>query len=120
MIFPGAGDVWFSLNGTTYQNNSCVALEDIGKGDDALLCVTNQTACCKHPALGDWYFPNESRVPTRDKNLGFYRTRGKMVVRMHRQGDGKDGIYRCQIPDSVNVVQTIYIGVYTANNSTGE
>ena len=44
--FPGTGDVWFSLNGTTYQNNSCVTLEDIGEGDDALLCVTNLTACC--------------------------------------------------------------------------
>ena len=50
--FTGAGDVWFSLNGTTYQNNSCVALEDIGKGNNALLCVTNQTACCNQPYTG--------------------------------------------------------------------
>ena len=40
-----AGDVWFSLNGTTYQNNSIVTLEDIGEGGDALLCVTDVTDC---------------------------------------------------------------------------
>ena len=37
--FPGAGDVWFSLRNTTYQNKSIVLLEDIGEGDDdAVLC----------------------------------------------------------------------------------
>ena len=71
--FPGAGDVWFSLNGTTYQNNSIVMLEYIGVGDDALLCITNLTACYQPnvndtgkvvPALGNWYFPNGTRVPS--------------------------------------------------------
>ena len=41
-----------------------------------------------------------------------------MVVRLHRRRDGEEGIYRCEIPDSMNVTQTIYIGVYSA--STGE
>ena len=44
--------------------------------------------------------------------------RGEMVVRMHRRRDGEEGIYRCVIPDAMNVTQTIYIGVYSA--STGE
>ena len=35
---------------------------------------------------------------------------------MHRRRDGVEGIYRCVIPDSTNVTQTIYIGVYTARN----
>ena len=34
---PIAGDVWFSLNGTIYQNNSIVTLEDICEGDAALI-----------------------------------------------------------------------------------
>ena len=61
--FPGAVDVWFSLRNTTYQNNSIVFLEDIGEGDGALLCVTNQTACCRPPytdengsAVGNWSY----------------------------------------------------------------
>ena len=40
-----------------------------------------------------------------------------MVCLNHKKG-GVDGIYRCEISDSTNAVQTIYIGVYTA--TTGE
>ena len=123
--FPGAGDVWFSLRGTTYRNNSIVFLEDIGEGDDALLCITNHTACCRRPytgvngsVLGNWFFPNESRVPSSGDQWDFHRTRGQMVVRLHRRSGGEEGIYRCEIPDAMNVTQTIYIQVYSA--STGE
>ena len=40
------------------------------------------------------------------------------MVRMNRGRGGEDGIYYCEIPDSTNVMQIIYIGVYTA--TTGE
>ena len=124
--FPGAVDVWFSLRNTTYQNNSNVILEDIGEGDDALLCITNQTACCRHTdvvsgnwsVFGDWYFPNGTRVPSSGAQWDFHRTRGEMKVLLHRRRGGEEGIYRCEIPDAMNVNQTIYIGVYSA--STGE
>ena len=134
---PGAGDVWFSLNNTTYLNNSLVTLEDIGENDTALLCRTNLTDCCNHSytggyrsAIGNWYFPNESRVPsgyswldyyrTRDLMVvqwDFYRTRGETVVHLNRRRGGEEGIYHCKIPDSTNVTQTIYIGVYAAGSS---
>ena len=114
--FSGAGDVWFSLRNNTYQNNSIVTLEDIGEGDDALLCVTNLTNCCQAPVRGNWFFPNETTVHSSgDLNTAFYRTRGEMVVPLHRRRGGVDGIYRCEIPDSMEVTQTIYIGVYTAS-----
>ena len=101
-------------------------LEDIGEGDDALLCITSLIACCKAPytgvmgpSLGNWYFPNGTRVPSVIRTSGegwdIYRTGDQMVVRMNRRRGGVDGIYRC---DSLNVTQTIYIGVYSA--STGE
>ena len=51
--FPGAGDVWFSLRNTTYQNNSIVTLEDIGEDDDALVCITNLSACCRRSYTGE-------------------------------------------------------------------
>ena len=129
-FFLGAGDVWFSLRNTTYQNNSNVILEDIGEQDDALLCKTNLTACCRSSntsdshALGNWFFPNGTRVRSKVANetsreeWDIYRTRGQMVVLLHRRRGGEEGIYRCEIPDAVNVTQTIYIGVYSA--STGE
>ena len=110
------GDVWFSLNGTAYQNNSCVTLEDIGENDTALLCMTNLTGT--ESALGNWYFPNGTTVPSNGTHGDIYRTRDQMVVYLNRRRSGEDGIYHCKIPDSTNVLQTIYIGVYTAG--TGE
>ena len=116
----------FSLNGTTYQNNSLVTLEDIGEGGDALLCVTDQPACCQPPhtqflsqsAIGNWFFPNGTRVPSSSQLWDFYRIGGQMVVLLHRRRGGENGIYCCEIPDAMNVTQYIYIGVYTEN--TGE
>ena len=123
--FPDAGDVWFSLNGTTYQNNSIVILENIGEGDDALLCITNQTACCRPPytggmghTLGNWFLPNGTRVPSLGNQWDFHRTRDQMKVLLHRRRGEEEGIYRCEIPDTMNVTQSIYIGVYSI--STGE
>ena len=100
-----------------------MTLEDIGEGDDALFCKTNLTTCCIRPytenwfALGDWLFPNGTEVPRAryfGAMLDFYTTRGQMVVGLNRRKGGVKGIYRCEIPDSLSVVQTIYIGVYTA------
>ena len=94
-------------------------MENIGEGDDALLCITNQTACCRYPyTAGNWFFPNGSRVPSSGNQWDFHRTRGQMVVGMHRRRGGVEGIYRCEIPDTFGFTQTIYIGVYSA--STGE
>ena len=119
---PGASDVWFSLGGTTYQNNSCVALEEIGEENDtALLCMTNQTACCgrsyteNQSGIGTWYFPNGTRVPFANQHWGFYGKRGQSVIGMYRRRGGEEGIYHCEIPDSMNVLQILYIGVYTTN-----
>ena len=101
-----------------------MTLEDIGENDTALLCVTNLTACCRHPdsengsSLGNWFFPNGTRVPSYNYSSDLYRDRGQMVVRMKRRGDGEEGIYRCEIPGSMDVNQTVYIGVY--NTATGE
>ena len=90
-LLPCEG-VRFSLNGTTYQNNSLVTLEDIGERDNALLCVTDITACCRSPftdsigqsALGNWWFPNGTKVPTIDHQWDFHKTRGQSVVRLQR------------------------------------
>ena len=119
-FFPAA-----VLRGIPYQNNSNVTLEDIGEGDDALLCITNLTACCQPPytgemghTLGNWFFPNRTSIRNASLGSDIFRTRGQMVVCMHRRRGGEEGIYRCEIPDAMNVTQTIYISVYSA--STGE
>ena len=127
--FPGVGNVRFALNGTTYQNNSLVTLEDIGEGDDALLCVTDLTVCCRprytgpgycgaYYFFGNWFFPNRTRIGSSSNQWDIYRTSGWMVKVLHRRRGGVDGIYHCVIPDKADVNQNIYIGVYSAN--TGE
>ena len=115
---PGAGDVWFSLKNSTYQNNSIVTLEDIGEGGDALLCITANS--CPNAengsVLGSWFFPNGIRLRGQDRNVDIYSNKTQMVVHLHHRRGGVDGIYRCEICDSTGVFQTIYIGVYTAGS----
>ena len=119
----GAGEgVRFSLRGVVYYNNSLMTLEDIGERGDALFCVTDQPACCIPPytgemgsALGNWYFPNGTRVVSSGAQWDFHRTRGQSVVLLRRKRGGDNGIYHCEIPDAMNVTQTIYIGVYPAS-----
>ena len=94
-----------------------MTLTDIGEGNEALLCMTTLTGVSV-PVRGDWYFPNGTRVLSTNNDSEIYGTRGEMVVRMNRRGDGEEGIYHCEIPVSMNVNQTIYIGVY--NTSSGE
>ena len=117
--------VRFSLNGTTYQNNSLVTLEDIGEGVYALFCVTDETACCRPPYTdstglvlrGNWFFPNGTRVSSGGLQWDFHRTRGQSVVFLQRRRGGEEGIYHCTIPDAMNVDQTIYIGVYSRTDT---
>ena len=113
------------LRGRPYRINSNVTLENIGEGDDALLCIANQTACCRPPytgetgpPVGNWFFPNGTTVFSEGNQSNFYSDRGQMVVRMNRRRDGVEGIYHCEVPDAMNVIRTIYIGVYSI--STGE
>ena len=90
--------------------------------------MTDQPACCSRyyigetgSILGNWFFPNGTRVfnfYATGTQWDFYRTRGQMIVYMHRRRGGENGIYHCEVPDIMNVAQTIYIGVYTA--SAGE
>ena len=94
-----------------------MTLTDIGHGNEALLCITNLTGA-NGSVRGDWYFPNGTRVLSTNDDSEIYGSRGEMVVRMNRRGGGEEGIYHCEIPDAMNVTQTIYIGVYTA--SSGE
>ena len=102
-----------------------MTLEDIGEGVGALHCQTDLTACCRQPyvsiQVGSWFFPNGTRVPSSGSSWDFHRTRGQSAVLLHRRSGGEEGIYSCEIPDAMNVDQTIYIGVYhRANTQAGE
>ena len=108
--------VKFILHNQTYLNNSIVALNDIGDGDDALLCVTDKPDCCKPPngntSQGEFYYPNNSAVGHPNKDTP-YRNRGPQVVRLNRRNNvlSPTGIYRCQIPDSTGMDRSIFINI---------
>ena len=116
----------FLFRGTTYRNNSLVTLEDLGGGDDALHCITNDTDCCRHPFIkeferssyGNWFYPNDTRVQSEDVQWDFYRDRSLSIVHMFRRRGGDIGIYCCQLPYVTNDTAYLYIGVYT--ETTGE
>ena len=96
-----------------------MTLEDIGEGYGALFCLTDQHACCRSPyssnAIGNWFFPNGTRVPSSGAQWIFHRVRsGPGLIYLNRRRGGVNGIYSCVIPDAMNVPRTIYIGVYSA------
>ena len=106
----GAGYPRCWLRGTTYQNNSLVTLEDIGDDGYGLSCI----GACYSSVIRNWFFPNGTRVPSKVVGWDFYHIHREM----QRRRGGVNGIYHCEILDAMNVTQTIYIGVYTAE--TGE
>ena len=97
----------------SYQPNSIVDAADIGEEDSALLCYTD-IGGVKMNRLGKWYFPNGSAVRANNSNHDSYRNRGTNVVGLNRRDNTiiPTGIFRCEIPDTSGINQTVYIGIY--------
>ena len=104
------------LRNQTYLNNSIVAINDIGEGENALLCVTDNPDCCKPPngdtSQGEFYYPDNTAVGFSSTN-SLYRNRDTQVVRLNRRNGtpSTTGIYRCEIPDSTGRNQRLYINI---------
>ena len=114
-------DVYLSLNGTVIPNHGYVEIGDIGSISDnkALLCHTNGPATQGNSQnlqpRGEWYAPNGNRVGISPPVPGFTRNRGAMVVRLGEStGTPLEGIYRCEIEDADDTLQTVYVGLYNA------
>ena len=64
---------------------------------------------------GEWYASNGDRVGGTPAVPGFTRNRGAMVVRLGEiSGTPLEGIYRCEIEDADETLQTVYVGLYNA------
>ena len=127
--------IQLTMNGTAelYSNNSIVTRTDIGTGSSALLCITTSPGCCSsvNNQTG-WYFPSGKAVPYRGKmreTKPYYHTRNNpdiskdhhslWSVKLHRNPNGNTtGIFRCDILDGSQNLQSLYIGIY--NSDTGE
>ena len=118
-------DVGFFLKGNLYPNNSLVNLDEIGKGTEALFCLTNNISCCENPSQGDWFGPTENliRIMAEMENTidDFYTSRGPSVIYLNKVATGssqtQSGVFYCRVPDADGNNRTIYIGIY--NNEEG-
>jgi hypothetical protein len=75
--------VHLSLKGAVYDNNSAIQITEIGETipdtanlNDGLQCITDSMPCCAGARLGQWYFPDRTRVPVLGMATTFYRNRG--------------------------------------------
>ena len=101
-------------------NSSYILRPRIGEGhNDSLHCVTDNSDCCRN-GEGNWY--NERGGEVQQGSVGdsdrLYVTRGDGVVYLNRrERGGGSGMWRCDIPDSNGVQQSIYI--YLGTPDTG-
>ena len=109
----------FEIKGNVLVNNSFLLRPNIGEGhNDSLHCVTDNSDCCSN-GEGNWYTETGGEVqqgPLGDSD-NLYVTRGDGVVYLNRRRGGRSGMWRCDIPDSNGVQQSIYI--YLGTPTTG-
>ena len=111
----------FEIRGDVLVNNSYILRGppvNIGEGhNDSLHCVTNNSDCCSN-GEGNWYDETGGEVHQGALgNSSLYVTRGDGVVYLNRRTGGSSGMWRCDIPDSNGVQQSIYI--YLGTPTTG-
>ena len=117
-----AAGLGFNLKGELYSNNSIVTITDIGSGTNALYCFTNRSGCCRFEdggINGEWFLPNRNQVDGNGRlsTLDFSRNRGPSAVLLNRRNNamGPIGLYRCEVLDVRDIVQSIYVGLYISN-----
>lgn len=103
-----------------YHNNSFIEGASIGQqsqGGSPLQCQTNYTSCCNNN--GSWTDPGGQPVHEGVSGAtNFYVTRGTGVINLNRISGGSSGMWRCDIPDSSGVMQSMYI--YIGGDDTGK
>ena len=109
----------FEFREDVLVNNSYILRSRIGEGHNySLHCVTDNSDCCSN-GEGNWY--DETGGEVQQGSLGdsdrVYVTRGDGVVYLNRRRGGSSGMWRCDIPDSNGVQQSIYI--YLGTPTTG-
>ena len=119
-------DVYLSLDGGVIPNHGYVVIDDISMPDEVtdptpLLCHTNRPPPNGWPnSGGNWISPTDVTVgsligPSSGNVPGLGRNRGPMEVRLWRQsgtGTPVEGIYRCEVMNATDTLQTVYVGLY--------
>ena len=101
-----------------YANNSLIPITEIGETTDlvntGLQCITDRRPCCLGARVGQWNFPDGTRVPVRGEGANmataFYRNRGDDgTVNLNRLNNVimPTGLFCCEVPDVTGVDQTV-------------
>lgn len=105
--------LYFTLGDQIYLNGSTVSLDDIAEGDNALLCHTHSSDCCRTNLAGEFYYPDGGLVPVRAAGESMYRNRGDGFIRLNYNGGALTllGRYRCVIPDINGALRSLFITI---------
>ena len=101
----------FEQDNRVLPNNSYIIYSEITTGDRALKCMTDRVDCCTDPDVGNWRDERGRAVQQRANGATcLYVTRGQGEVSLNRIACVPDaGLWRCDIPDSSGVIQSMYI-----------
>ena len=109
-------NVYFVLKGSVYLNNSAISVGEVGEGEDALICRTNNRECCATPPnrAGEFYYPKGDVVPIRSRAGDFYRNRGEGEIRLNliAGSTAVTGRFSCSIPDANGAIQVVHIYLF--------
>ena len=103
----------FQIRETNLTNNSYILFSNISREYDALKCITDNVNCCNDSDAGNWRDERGRAVHQgADGATCLYVTRGQGVISLNRRSGctpGTSGLWRCDIPDSSEVRESIYI-----------
>ena len=101
-------------------NNSYIYYANISDGDGALKCITDSKNCCNDSNVGSWTDGRGRAVHQgADVVTCLYVTREHGEISLNRNSScipDTSGLWRCDVPDSSEVMQSIYI--YISNDTT--
>jgi hypothetical protein len=99
-------------NGSTVSNNSVVGLEDLPTGT-AFLCSTD----ARDGFNASWISPTGDQTTTI-----FAVNLGASILQVERTASPlqayRNGVWHCEIPNRNNIVQLLYVGLYTQGKVT--
>ena len=113
---------YVSFRGESLANHSYVNLSLVNNtASGSVQCHTDLGTCCTSAQgihIGDWYFPNGSRLQLGGGDI--FRFRATQRVYLRRRNDGTaSGIYHCSIPtvavhddNDPSVREYVYVGLY--------
>ena len=116
-----SNSLWFNNGQIKLTNNSYIYYTSISDGDNALKCGSGVSDCCTDSDDGDWRDETGTVVHQGpDDSSCLYVTREPGEIRLNRNSDcipETSGLWRCDIAESNDEIQSIYIYISNDNIS---